>query len=825
MPSERTTLGHPHFVFFVLVIGLVLASAPLAAGEWRTFRGPRGTGEALDPLPPGDGALGLELVWKRPLGTGYSGISVSGDLLVTAFADTEADFVIALEAETGEELWRYELGAAYPGRDGSYDGPIATLPIAAGRVFSVDPAGTVVGLELASGEELWTVDLVDDLGIERPYYGFAGSPLVVGETLVLQVGGEEGSVVGLDVASGELRWRALEDEVGAQSPILAEIGGRRQVLVLGSEKLAGIDPVDGVLLWELAHEGGGGMGAATQSPVPLDGSRFFVKYDTPKAAVFELGETDGTVDVDRLVTSRGLTRSYSPATLAGGILYGFTGRILSAIDPATGELLWRTRDVGDGFAISIEDRLAILEKTGTLHLGVASPGGWTGGAELHLFDDLVWTPPSYAGGALYVRSLGEIARVDLVRTEPQLVASEEAPEPPAMLADLVAATAGSSEPEAVIDRFLEGRPLPLVDGERVVFLWRGEADDVAVAGEMIGMRREEPMHRLEGTDLWWWETEIDRRARMSYLFFVDLEPRVDPSHERVVTATILGPDMNWQRDQPVEMSWFAMPEWPGLTIEREAVTAGGGRLEKIEITVQPEAGEDDEAPEPVEVPVGVWLPPGYDGSGRPYPVAYVLHPGALEQGDWVETLDRVVGQSVEPLVVVFPDFPRLPGLRGSLGDRVVPEIEQRYRIETDRGSRAVVGMGFPGFTAARIAFEHSDLFGALGLQSIFLTEGYMEDGLRETVGEQTAETTPLQIYMEWGRWDLVSPHEQMDFRYASRWTWDLFRELGYEPMGGEVWDSTDFASWSNRTDILLEALFPLEEPADPRTSAWFTGSP
>lgn len=804
---------------------LVLGAVATEAEEWRSFRGPRGTGEALDSLPPGDGALSLGLAWKRPLGSGYSGISVAGEVLVTGFADPEADFVVALDAASGEEIWRFELGPRYQGQDGSYDGPIATPAIEAGRVFALDPSGRLVALDLATGGELWTVHLVDDLGSERPFYGFASSPVVAGDVVVLQVGGEGGSVAGFDVTSGDLRWRALSDEVSAQSPILADLGGRRQILVMGSEKLAGLDPADGTVLWELAHEGEGGMTVATQSPVPLGEDRILAKNDNPSTGVFEVTELDGSLAARRLVTSPGLTRSYSPATVTGDYVYGFTGRILSAIDPVSGELLWRTREVGDGFVISVGDHLVILEKTGTLQVGEASPRGWTGVAELHLFDDLAWTPPSYVDGAIYVRSLGEIARVDLVRTAPELVAVVEAPSPPAVLADLAAEVAAASDPEALVDRFLEGRSSPLVEDESVVFWWRGEADDVAVAGDMIGMRREEPMHRLEGTDLWWWETEIDRRARLSYLYYVDLEPRIDPSHDRVVTSTILGPDMNWQREEAVEMSWFAMPEWPGLEIERAAEAVSGGRVEQIEISVQPTAEEGEEPPEPIQVPTAVWLPPGYDEADESYPVLYVLHPGALEQGGWAATLDRVVGRTVEPLVVVFPDFPRAPGLRGSLAGQVVPAIDARYRTRTDRESRAVAGMGFPGFTAAVLAFRHSEIFGRLGLQSIFLTEGAMEDGLRGVIGEQTAETSPLRIYMEWGRWDLVSPHEHMDFRYASRWTWDLFHDKGYAPIGGEVWDSTDFASWSSRTDLLLEALFPVGEEVGIAESAWFTGSP
>ena len=96
--------------------------------------------------------------------------------------------------------------------------------------------------------------------------------------------------------------------------------------------------------------------------------------------------------------------------------------------------------------------------------------------------------------------------------------------------------------------------------------------------------------------------------------------------------------------------------------------------------------------------------------------------------------------------------------------------------------------------------------------------------IESVVGAKTQDELPLRVYLEWGRWDLISPHEEMNQRKFSRWGWDLLSDKGYEPIGGEVWDSTDFASWANRTDILLEALFPLEG-AGTKLPLWQTGAP
>jgi outer membrane protein assembly factor BamB len=734
-------------------------------------------------------------------------------VLVTAMAEGERDFVVALDAASGAEIWRYDLAPTYAGHDGSHDGPISTPAIAGGRVFMLSPWGHVAAIDFESGQELWTRHLVDDLESAKPLYGFGSSPAVAGGVMALQIGGAEGAVAGFDVATGEIKWRSVgeDPEIGAQSPIVAEIAGREQFLVLGSKQLVGLAPEDGATLWTLPLEGeAGGMGAWTQSPLPLDDRRIFIKHQQGQTAVVEVSEGEDGLSAAVVSESRGLARSYSPAALGGERVFGFTARFLSAVDPESGELLWRSREPGDGFLVTVGDQLAVLTKTGELHLGAASPESWQETSSLQLFDDLAWTPPSFANGSLYLRSLGEIARVDLTRLDrPRVAASSDSTPPPALVS-----LAESADPSAAIDRFVGEHELPLIEGDEVVFVWHGKADDVAIGGDMIGMRREEPMNRLAGTDLWWWRTELDPRARMSYLFFVDYEPRTDPSHDRVVTTTVLGPDMNWQREEPVEMSWFAMPGWPGLSAEPDALAAGaGGRLETVEITVQPPTPDDGEAPEPVSVTTHVWLPPGYDQGDDRYPVVYVHNRHARERGGWPETLDRVVGRSVAPLIVVFPEPPRMRGFGDLFVEQVVPEIDRRYRTKAERDSRANVGMGWPGMSASRLTLANSELFGVLGVQSMYLLEEQM-NAVKEAAAEIDAASTPMRIYLEWGRWDLISPHEEMNMRQSSRWAWDFFTERGWQPIGGEVWDSTDFASWRNRTGVMLEALFPAMEGAN-----------
>lgn len=817
----------------LLVCGLLLPPSLHAGGTpWPAFRGADGTGSASGVLPAGEGPLTFELIWQRDLGSGYSGVTVTDGALFTAAFGQETDHVVALDPATGEELWRAELGPSYAGHDGSHDGPIATPAVADGRVFMLGPHGELKAYDAGDGSVTWESHLVEDHGSEKPFYGFGSSPRVVDGKVILQIGGEDGSVAAFDAATGELAWRAVDDEIATQTPVLAELREREQIVVIGAKKVVGLDPDDGEILWSLEHHGErGGMGAYTSSPLPVSGNHVFLKHGNAASGVLALTAEDGEPTPVLVHQTKGMGRSYSPPSLWNDTVYGYTARFLSAADSVTGELLWRSREPGDGFLVAFDDHLAVLTKKGTLHLGAASRESWSEMARLELFDDLAWTPPSVAGSSLYVRSLGAVARVDLVRAAaPVELPTVEIPRQlDGLVADLATAREAGEETAPLVDAFWRDAEPPLVADapdddptgdpmapREIVFLWRGEAEAPAVAGDMIGMRREEPMHRLEGTDLWWWATELDPRARVSYVFVVNDEPVLDPSHARQRASTVLGPDMNWQRDEGLTMSWVALPHYPGLS-----------GLETIEIPVEVPGREEGEVVER-NLEVTVWLPPGYsprdasDDADARYPVVYVQDPAAADVGRWPATLDDVVGRSVEPLIVVFLSPLRGPAWPTVLADQVVPAIDERYRTRPGRDARATVGMGFAANAALNSVFARHETFGVLGVQSLYSLEQLL-GMIRGALGEKDAESVPLRIYYEWGRWDLVSPHEEMNMREASRQVWDLLRERGWEPMGGEVWDATDWASWSRRTSVLLESLFPAEgDGPSPRLAKWTT---
>ena len=767
---------------------------------------------------------------------------VSG-VAVTATSDGGRDLVLAFDPETGEDRWTADLGPLTVGAGGSKDGPISTPAIAGERVFALSTQGRFLALDLASGALLWSVHLVDDLGSQRPLYGFATSPVVAGAVVVVQAGGAEGALVGLAADSGAVRWRSFQDRHYAQSPILVELAGREQIVTMGSTYVVGVDPTSGEELWRHEHGGVGEFGAESASPLPVGRDRLFVKHDNERSLVLRVAVREDESFVAEVESiSRTMTRSYSPATVWGELVYGYTSRFLSALDLATGEELWRSREPGDGFLIAVEGHLfAVSKNDGTAHLAEAAAEGWSELDRISLFEDLVWTPPSFVDAAFYARSLTEMARIDVVRGAASTDLTSGAL-PPELEALRQRIGQGDDAATAVAEllRDLDG---PLIDGERVLFLWHGEAGEVGIAGDMFGFRYDEPMRRLElegSADLWWWQTELDRRGRFNYVFFPDYEPRLDPRNPRSVESTAMGPDLNHRDEAALRMSWFAMPEWPGLESSAPASVPtpqeSRGRLDSfdVDVAMPPQArgpGAEDAAPSSITVPVTVWLPPGYDETEERFPIVPSLERYAIPIGDWPETLDAVVGETVAPLIGVMIDAPagfygrRGGGAMALLAPAVVAEVDRRYRTLAAPEQRAVVGALYTGPPALGLVLGADRLFGRVAVQSPFAID-VMLPMYEQMIARAEGAPRPEAFYFEWAHWDMRSPGEGLVLGEFMEDLYDLFRGAGYDVIGGEVWDSTDWAGWRNRTGLILEALFPadgaVELPAG--LKRWLVGS-
>jgi enterochelin esterase-like enzyme len=524
--------------------------------------------------------------------------------------------------------------------------------------------------------------------------------------------------------------------------------------------------------------------------------------------------------VETLWTAPVLRGTYVIPVYHDGFLYGMNGRVtFSCVDAATGAMRWRSREPGDGFPMLVGEDLVVLTKARTLHVGKASPEGWSERARLELFKDLVWSPPGFADGAIFARSQAELARVEWrVPDGTPAATTATAPVPASRrFARFLEELAAAPDKADAVDRFLASIPPgPLVEApDRVVFLYRGAATDAGIAGDLTGERREDPMWRAAGTDLFWYEATLRPDARVSYYFVRDFDERIpDPRNPWRVPGPAPPVGRSTDAPPPATQSSLAMPVWKAPDHLGEPDASRRGRLEEHVVTSARHPG--------TSTSLKVYVPAGYDRRPERLPLALVLDgETALRDGLMTRSLDNLIPQRVAPVLVAFLAYPRW-GTRPRSGDDeedtlaeilandVVPFLEGRYRIDAVRQRRAVIGAGVFGQRAATVVFRRPATFGALGLLSVAMVEsnllGSSEDLLRKVA--PWASATPLRIYLDWGLYERRATREAWDMGTTNARFAAFLRERGYEPSGGQVPEGSGWASWRNRTDRVFGTLFP-----------------
>jgi len=420
--SPRITLQS----IVVIVVSWAASSGALAASDWPQFRGPDfgATGTADWPAE-----ATLEVAWRAPLGAGYSGVVVAEGRAYTGFADETADWLAAFDTAGGEERWRVRLGDPFPALAGGYGGPNATPALGEGLVFAVGGHGELVAVR-PDGQEVWRRDLTE--WAAKPDFGFASSPFIVRDRaeaiLVVQAPGREGKILfGLEPATGKELWSTGDDTSAFQTPVWTRLAGQEQIVVSGNPKLMGVTS-RGEILWTFDLQGTGvpsPKGRQVNVPLAFGDDRIAVRPSAERVTAVEIrrdaacepsagdAETACPFYAVEVWNSSEVARTYVPSIYSHGVVYGRKGPLLVAIDPGDGELLWRSRTPGDGFFSSTDDHLLVMTKRGSLHLGSAGAQGFTQQAWLQVFNDASWTEPTIAEGSIFVRSMTELARVEV----------------------------------------------------------------------------------------------------------------------------------------------------------------------------------------------------------------------------------------------------------------------------------------------------------------------------------------------------------------------------------------------------------------------------
>ena len=776
-----------------LILLLIVTPVAFAKGKnpWTQFRGTSAEGpSAAGDLPGTD--FGLALAWSRDLGSGYSNVWIAKDKAVTMFAAGEVDVVAAFDLASGDEVWRYELGEKYAGHDGSDDGPIGTPAVSRGTVYALGPNGVFVALALADGKENWRRELNED-NSSVPFYGYTTSPLVIGDQVILATGGEGHAVTAFDRKSGEPRWTRGDDTVSYQTPMLVELGGRQQLLTLTNHFMLGLDPATGEVLWQLQHSEGDQQEEAAH-PTVIDEERFLVKY-ARGARLYRL--IDG--GVEEVWQTRAFGNTYALPVLVGDHLYGFSGNVLTCVDAETGEIVWRSRELkGQGLS-AVGDSLAVFSSDGDLVLVNPSPEGYHEMTRTSVLENGNYAIPTFADGMFLVRNLAQMAAVRIDRSlAPQVAQVDDSDRLRGEFGQWIASVevlSASERGSAVEQRFTEIEATPLFDEDGLVHVvWRGEADDVGLAGDVVEGGQEVGLYQVEGTDLFFRSLQLDPKAQYAYSLTVDFgDPQADPGNPHTVDNGF------------AVFSELRMPEWPASPhLDPPAEDTPRGTLDGFPFRSEILDNTRE---------IRAWRPADYGRNPEQrYPVLVVNHGDNLLRGGLMQnTLDNLVGNRVAPLIAVF--VPRLSGSEYGgpaaeeynrfLIEELLPHLDRHYL--TDPTRRAIMGPGSAGVAAVFAALAHPDVFQRAATQSFYPIEPTQER-LPTMIAE--ASPKPELIYVVWSRhdYDLGQGRRADD---ASRELLGLLRDADI-PVVEQVSDySPGWAGWRGQDDEILVRLFPL----------------
>ena len=329
---------------------------PAPAADWPGWRGRNRDAQVAwlpDTLPPE-----ATVHWKRPLfNEGLGGVAVADGVVLIGDRDTEDrnDVFHALDLATGKRLWSLEYPAE--GRLDYGNSPRATPLVHDGLAFLLGAFGHLHCVALADGRIVWKRHLRHDFAATSELvWGVCSSPLVIDGKLIVNPGGPEASVVALDPATGDVRWKTAGHAAAFSSFVVGTLGGRRQLVGFDATSLGGWDIASGERLWTLPPKVAGDFNVPT--PLVLD--------DRVAASTENNGTRLVGAGGERGATYAGLAPDMHTPVVAGNRILGIAKGKVHCLRARDLEPLWTAFDrslTGHVSLVATPDRvLAFTDK-------------------------------------------------------------------------------------------------------------------------------------------------------------------------------------------------------------------------------------------------------------------------------------------------------------------------------------------------------------------------------------------------------------------------------------------------------------------------------
>ena len=379
---------------------------------WPAYRGATRTGHYDHNIRTDWPDDGLPRLWQQPIGGGYASFAVAEGRLFTIEQRRDFEVVAAYDPNSGIELWSQHWTEHFQETMGG-DGPRATPTWDNGRLFALGASGELQSLAADTGRQLWRTNILADAGAGNLTWAMSASPLVVDNQVIVLPGGQNGrSVVAYDADTGAVLWSALDDVAGYTAPMVVELAGVRQILVVTAARAAGLRVEDGTLLWDFPWVVSNVPNMA--QPVVVGSDRVFLSASYGQgSAMVEVTRTGAELSAREVWRTNRMKNKFSSSVLHNGHIYGLDESILACLDVETGELVWKGGRYGYGQLLLADGHLVVLTERGDLVLVRATPDGHDEVANFAALDGKTWNVPTIADGRLFVRNTTEMAAFNI----------------------------------------------------------------------------------------------------------------------------------------------------------------------------------------------------------------------------------------------------------------------------------------------------------------------------------------------------------------------------------------------------------------------------
>ena len=391
----------------LMIIGSAAAQAAAPAStDWPQWRGANGTGISAETGWRTDWAASApKTLWKAKVGKGFSALSVAEGRAYTMGWEGGKDTVWCLNADTGAEIWKH----TYPCKEGDYPGPRCSPTVDGKVVYTLSREGDLFCLDAATGKVVWQVQASKQFNAKVPTWGFACSPVVLGDLLLIDVG----PIVALKKASGELAWKGGSEAAGYATPFPFKLGSDTLIASFNAKGSIVVSAADGKVIGQAPWKTSYDVNAVT--PI-INGNTMFISsgYGVG-AALYEVSK-DG---LKVLWQNKNMRNHANNCVLWEGFLYGFDGQVnegpLTCIDIKTGERKWSEKSLKAGALMLAGGKLLIMGSKGDLAVVTPSPDGFKEVARIaEVLGDTCWTMPVLSGGKIFCRNHdGDVVCLDV----------------------------------------------------------------------------------------------------------------------------------------------------------------------------------------------------------------------------------------------------------------------------------------------------------------------------------------------------------------------------------------------------------------------------